>query len=235
MRRTLYDPRWPLLLVIPIEALVAAGLFVTSGLTFQSAFHEIIVHLPHVVVGTVGIWVFAHAMHCLSALGRAPLSLRPFAEDRSLGLNRFGSGALRLVVIYEFAVLVGALHAIIAADSKPTGVPLYGFLAALGAAFFFLALRNFRRELRAVRARELAWIGPRYAELVTLVRDGRSSLVDERVARSLEALDKLDRDVRRIQAWPFDHAIATRLASITVLPLLIAVFAREVMILVLHV
>ncbi len=174
-------------------------------------------------------------MKTLNDLGHARLSLRPFTEDRSLGLRPFGRAALRLAAIYEVAIVVAAIPEIIGANFSPTGVPTFVILGFLGAFFFFLPLESFRRLMRAAKTQELEWISPRYEELVKAVRESRGLHIDGGIVGSLSALDKIQRDVQQIHTWPIDAAIATRLATLTVMPLCVAVLAREIMILALHV
>ncbi len=236
MRRTLYSTKWALLLALPIEAVYIAPVLLAPGFTLPDLFHHaILLGVFHILVGATAVWAFAYSMRALHALGSAPLSLKPFTEDRSLGLPPFGSAALRLVAIYEVAIFVGVLPMIMGTLYDPVGAATFAALALVGAALFFLPLQSFRRQMRAAKARELGWIGPRYEELVRAVRDSRGSHVDEAVVGSLSALDKIQRDVQQIHTWPLDAAIVARLASVTVLPLVVAVVAREVMKLVLHV
>ena len=236
VRSTLYSPWWAFLVALPIEAAYLVNVFMAPGFAIGDLFRNgVVLGIFHVLVGASAVWAFAYSMKALHALGQAPLSLKPFTEDRSLGLRPFGTAALRLVTIYEVAILVAAIPMIIGADYSLTGAPTFAILGLAGAILFFLPLSSFRRQMRAAKARELGWIGPRYGELVNAVRDSRGSHVDEEIVGSLSALDKIQRDVQQIHTWPFDEAIAARLASITVMPMVIAVLAREIMILALHV
>lgn len=236
MRRTLYGTRWALLVALPIEAMYLGPVLMAPGFTPSDLFRNaVLLGIFHVLVGASAVWAFVYSIWALRGLGQAPLSLKPFTEDRSLGLRPFGSAALRLVAIYEVAVLVGAIPMILSSNYDPAGVVTFSILGLLGIALFFLPLGTFRRQMRAAKARELGWIGPRYEELVKAVRDSRGAHIDEETVGSLSALDKIQRDVQQIHTWPFDEAIATRLASLTIMPLVVAVLARESMILLLHV
>ena len=74
----------------------------------------------------------------------------------------------------------------------------------------------------------------RIPELVGALKANSGIYVDERIERSLNALDKIQRDVEQIHTWPFDVGIVTRLASVAILPLLLTVLGREVILLTLH-
>lgn len=235
-KRTLYSVRWTLVTYAVIVAWFLATELTRPGFAPTDVLRFGI--LPgsfHILVGASAVWAFVYSMKALHDLGKNPLALKPFTEDRTLGLKPFGSGALRLVAVYEIAVLAAAAPSVYKWDLAWTGLPAFVGLALLGFVLFFLPLDTFRRKLLEAKARELSWIRPRYAELVKAVRDSSGTHVDEEVARSLSALDTVQRGVEQIRTWPFDVVIATRLVSITVLPLLIAVLARAVMIVALHV
>lgn len=236
IRRTLYGARWPLVVALPIEAVYLVPLLTAPGFTFADFFRQAApLGIFHILVGATGVWAFAYSMWSLRLIGRAPLALKPFTEDASLGLRPFGSSALRLVGIFESAILVAAAPMMFESASSVTSLPTFAVLGFAGLILFFLPLWTFRRQMREAKRQELGWIGPRYAELVQAVRESRGSHIDEEIVGSLSALDKIRRDVNDIHTWPFDEAIVARLASLTVLPLGVAVVARAVMILVLNV
>ncbi len=236
IRRILYDARWAALVALPVEIAYLVPVLLAPGFAPVDLFrHAALLSVFHILVGATAVWAFVWSMASLYSLGRAPLSLRPFTEDRALGLRPFGNGALRLVVLYELSLLAAATPIILASDYSMTGVPVFAVLGLVGFFLFFLPLRSFRRRMREAKARELDWIGPRYAELVKAVRDSGGSYVEPKVVESLSALDTIRKDVQQIHTWPFDVGIVTRLASITVLPLVISVIARELYILILHV
>lgn len=236
MRRTLYAARWPLLVALPLETAYFLPQLMKPGVTLSDLFHHAIpLGVFHILVGATGVWAFTYSMWSLHLIGRAPLALKPFTEDSSLGLRPFGSAGLRLVGIYEVAILVAVIPMMFESKASLADIATFPVLGLVGFALFFLPLRSFRRQLSEARARELAWIGPRYQELVETVRGSRGAHVTEEIVGSLSVLDKIQRDINQIHTWPFDQAIVARLASITVLPLTVAVVARAVMILVLKV
>ncbi len=236
MRATLYSTRWTFLVALPIEAVYLAPILLRPGFAISDLFRNaVFLGVFHLLVGASAVWAFAYSMKALHTLGHAALSLKPFTEDRSLGLRPFGSAALSLAAIYEFAILVAAIPMILGAAESPTGLPTFAVLGLAGIVLFLIPLQGFRRQMREAKAREIGWIAPRYQELVRAVRDTHGPHVDPEIVGSLSALDKIQRDVLQIHSWPFDEAIVVRLASITVLPLTVAVLARAVMILALHV
>lgn len=236
MRATLYNTGWALLIALPLEAAYLVSVLMAPAFTLSDVFRNAdLLGIFHVLVAASAVWTFVYSMRALHRLGHAPLTLKPFTEDRSLGLRPFGVAALRLVAIYEVAVLIGAIPMIVGSEDNPAAAPTFAVLALAGAVLFFLPLSSFRRQMCEAKARELRWIGPRYGALVKAVREGRGSYVDAEIVGSLSALEQIQRDVQQIHTWPLDEAMMVRLVSITVMPMVVAVLARELMILVLHV
>lgn len=236
MRRVLYDTRWAAVTALPIEVFFVGSVVLTPGFEPTDLFRQAaFLGIFHIFVGASALWAFVYSMKSIYDIGRTRLSLRSFAEDHSLGLKPFGTSALRLVAIYELAILAAAIPLILVGDYMMTGVATFATLGLLGFVVFFLPLLSFRSQLLEAKANELAWIGQRYAGLLEAVRDGGNSLVDEKVAGSLSALGRIREDVQKIHTWPFDDAIAARLISVTILPLVVSVVARVVILLTLGV
>jgi hypothetical protein len=232
IRRRLYSKKWTLLVIVMVY-IVTLPLSVSQGL---GVFRSALISATYAgILGATLLWVFAYSMKSLYGLGRTPLTLKPFAEDRTLGLKPFGTAALKLTAIYEvFAIGIG-IPIFITRNLPLIGIVTGGSFALLGFVFFFLPLLSFRTKLMLAKKRELDWIGPRYAQVVNALKASKSLQVDERIVGELSALDKIQRDVQQIHTWPFDVGIVSRLISITVLPITITVVAREVILLTLHV
>ena len=241
-RRKLYSTEWGLVMFVMIESLMLLSYF------FHLAHFELMDILRYNLIpftfinliSSTAVWAFFYSMKSLYTVGRKTLTLKPFAEDRTLGLRPFGSAALRLVAAYEIGVLIAAIpvfiHGNFTLESiSPMGIHWHIYLAFPGFVLFFLPLISFRSQLKRAKAKELNWIGPRYAELVSALKAGKGIYVDERVVGSLSALDKVERDVQQIHIWPFDIETVTHLTSITILPLLVIVLAREITLILLHV
>ncbi len=241
-RRKLYSAELSLLVFAMIEAAMLLSYF------FSLAHFEpidifrgdLIPYTFIVLISSCTVWAFFYSMKSLYSLGRKTLMLKPFAEDRTLGLRPFGSIALRLVTVYEIGVLIAATPAFIEgsftiASLSPTGVHWHIYLSLPGFILFFLPLIGFRSQLRRAKTQELNWIRPRYAELVSALKAEKGIYVDERIVASLSALDKVQRDVQQIHTWPFEAGTMTRLTSITILPLVLAVLSRAIVLLVFHV
>jgi len=241
-RRKLYSTEWGLVIFVTIESLMLLTYFFSSAhFELIDIFRDNLIPFTFIVlISSNAVWAFFYSMKSLYTVGRKTLTLKSFAEDRTLELRPFGSAALRLVAVYEIGILIAATPVFIDGNFtlenlSPTGVHWHIYLALPGFVFFFLPLISFRSQLKRAKAKELNWIGPRYAELVSALKAGKGIYVDERVVGSLSALDKVERDVQQIHTWPFDVGTLTRLTSITILPLLVLVLARKVTLILLHV
>ena len=181
------------------------------------------------------VWPYAYSMYAIYRVGKQPLNLKFYAEDRTLGLRPFGALSLQLTSTYMVFPLFGLVLVLL------SGIPLsivpvtVGFVLG-GFVLFALPLISLRKKLVETRKALLDLITPRYA-LVSrgiLETDGVHRL-EERLSSELGALETIRKDVRQIHSWPFDVGILARLVSITVLPLIITVIAREVILLTIHV
>jgi len=108
-----------------------------------------------------------------------------------------------------------------------------GGLILVGVALFLLPLVGIHRRLQEARRRELDWITPRYTTLVQRLKDRMSrsdqlESADEKdaLASELSAVRQVESDIHRIQTWPFDIGVITRLATVLVLPPILGVIAR---------
>ncbi len=183
------------------------------------------------------LWTFGYAMFSIHKMGSQPLQLKPFTEDKTLGLQPFGRESLRLTGIYLLVVSV-ILGVILFSSPIPflfSSSVLLGF-SMLGLALFILPLVSLHRQLSAAKKDKLRWIGPRYTALFgQMERVGDSKEDRILLASELSAIDKIQRDIQSIRTWPFDTGIVVRLATITLLPAVLSLVGRLLVLLVLHV
>jgi len=116
---------------------------------------------------------------------------------------------------------------------EPGNAIFVGGLILVGMALFLLPLIGIHRRLQEARRRELDWITPRYTTLVQRLKDRMSrsdqlESADEKdaLASELSAVRQVESDIHRIQTWPFDIGVITRLATVLVLPPILGVIAR---------
>lgn len=218
--RKLYSTKW----VLTVYVLLIISPFIIIPNSLQISF----LILYNALFNATLFWALLYSMIALYRVGKLPLTLKPFAEDRSLGLRPFGSASLRIVVIYELATIVFAVFAL-ANPNVP--IPVWDRYLALsayilfGLALFLLPLTSFRSKLVQAKAKELEWVGRRYGQLVEQVRAGGNSHLDEKLVGDLMAMDKIQRDVQQIHTWPFDVGVFTRLTAV-ILSVVAIILAR---------
>jgi hypothetical protein len=191
------------------------------------------------------LWTYGSSMVAIFRAGKLPLQLRPFTEDRTLGLKPFGTASMRLVSVYAiFPLIVTILQLITVNVEIPGGVTIalgsfrvsdliiLGGLILTGIILFIIPLVAIHRRLQDAQRQELSWITPRYTALVQrlkirMSRSERESVSEEDgLASELSIVRQIEGDIHRIQTWPFDIGVITRLATVLVLPPLLGVVAR---------
>src|SRR5256884_7695175 len=177
---------------------------------------------------------------------KKPFQLKPFTEDRTLGLKPFGTASMRLASVYAiFPIIVTLLQLITINVEVPGGVTvglgsfrtsdlvILSGLILVGVVLFLLPLIGIHRRLQDARRQELNWITPRYTSLVQRLKDKMTHSdelenVNEKdaLASELSVVRQIESDIHRIQTWPFDIGVITRLATVLVLPPILGVIAR---------
>ena len=153
---------------------------------------------------------------------------------------------MRLVSVYAiFPIIVTFLQLITINVEIPGGVTvglgsfrasdviILSGLVLVGVVLFLLPLVGIHRRLQDARSQELSWITPRYTNLVQRLKDRmtRSDQFEnmnekDDLASELSIVRQIEGDVHRIQTWPFDLGVITRLATVLVLPPILGVVAR---------
>jgi len=201
------------------------------------------------------LWTYGSSMLAIYRAGRLPFQLKPFTEDRTLGLKPFGTASMRLASVYAiFPIIVTITQLFKINVEVPGGVTVepghfeagsaifLGGLILVGIALFLLPLVGIHRRLQEAQCRELDWITPRYTTLVQRLKDRMSrsdhlESADEKdaLASELSAVRQVESDIHRIQTWPFDIGVITRLATVLVLPPILGVIARIMILIFLHI
>ena len=200
------------------------------------------------------LWVYGYSMYAIHRAGKLPLRLKPFTEDRTLGLKPFGTVSLRLASIYAvFPVTLTFLELVTLDVGIPEGITItfapirvtdmifsVGLILA-GIVLFFLPLLSIRKRLQEAKRQELSWVTPRYTTIITRLKEQVSKTQQEDRANQTQALaDELtmmrqvQQDIQKIQSWPFDLGVVSRLATVLVIPPILGVLARILILVFLH-
>ena len=192
------------------------------------------------------LWTYGSSMLAIYHAGKLPFQLKPFTEDKTLGLKPFGTASMRLASVYAiFPIIVTFTQLFLINVEIPGGVTVelgsfrasdlifLGGLVLVGVVLFLLPLVGIHRRLQDARRQELNWITPRYTSLVQRLKDRMShsenfESVNEKdaLASELSIIRQIESDIHRIQTWPFDIGVITRLATVLVLPPILGVIAR---------
>ncbi len=192
------------------------------------------------------LWTYGSSMVAIYRAGKLPFQLKPFTEDRTLGLKPFGTVSMRLVSVYGiFPIIVTFLQLITINVEIPGGVTvglgsfrasdliILSSLILVGVVLFLLPLVGIHRRLQDARRQELSWITRRYTNLVQRLKDRitRSDQFEnanekDALASEISIVRQIQSDIHRIQTWPFDLGVITRLATVLVLPPILGVAAR---------
>jgi len=176
--------------------------------------------LPMVVLA----WTAGTVLLGLNRLGGLPLHLRPFEDDRSLGLRPLGSLAFT-----PFLILVGInLPLLIFAPVDLRDVALNVGTLLLGVVLLFASLLRLRRQMLAAKATQVAWARGLYSQAVRGVRADGSLGGPQTMGRELAAAESLERHAAAIQEWPFEEGILRVMAAILT-SLVTAILARLVL------
>jgi len=192
------------------------------------------------------LWTYGSSMVAIYRAGKLPFQLKPFTEDRTLGLKPFGTVSMRLVSVYGiFPIIVTFLQLITINVEIPGGVTvglgsfrasdliILSSLILVGVVLFLLPLVGIHRRLQDARRQELSWITRRCTNLVQRLKDRitRSDQFEnanekDALASEISIVRQIQSDIHRIQTWPFDLGVITRLATVLVLPPILGVAAR---------
>lgn len=156
------------------------------------------------------LWFFGALLVGLNRLGRMPLQLVPFEEDRSLGLRPLGSIAFTGFVIFTVGVL--PLAATQWHDPRGAIMLLLFFLGAV--ALFFASLHRLHTQVVAAKASALQKAHHLYVEAFAPIRARWSLDITLEQSARLNAAEGVERRAAAIQEWPVDEGLLARLAAI---------------------
>jgi hypothetical protein len=220
--RTLYSVRFVAPLAVLLY-LVIQGVYFEFGSAPNQIFFAYTPALLYAFFAIAAtIWVFVYSMYSIWKVGHLPLAVRPFTEDRTLGLRPFGTASLKLTAVY---MAVAATNLLLS-ENLPFYVKL-DLLAAfslLGIGFFLLPLFGLHMKLAAAKKEEMDWISAEHSAVLEEMRRP-GGLKDERLSTRLATVKSVREDVARIHGWPFDTEMIARLATVVILPLAIGIGA----------
>ncbi|QQG48270.1 MAG: hypothetical protein HY247_05835 [archaeon] len=175
-------------------------------------------------------WVFGYSMFSIYRIGKLPLRLKPYTQDKTLGTRPFAAASLRFSLIY-LAIATFLSLAIIFGGALPLSASLLVPLVLYppGFLFFLLPLYSIHRKLVEAKSREMAWLEPWATAVLRDLKSTQRTEIDQRLVNEITAIDKVQRDIQQIHTWPFDTGIVIRLAAVifSLLAILISAIIRD--------
>ena len=164
------------------------------------------------IAGTF-LWVLLYSSFSIYRMGKLPLRLKPFTEDKSMGLKLFGATSLRFTASYlGFAALFMAPLLLSFGNIPSLVATIAIFLFAL--ILFTIPLISLRRKLAKAKRDELNKTSQRYTRVVRALTTNTEEPLDPRLQQELMTVRQIREDINQIQSWPFDVGSFARLSAI---------------------
>jgi hypothetical protein len=161
--------------------------------------------LPLVVIYTTPIltfvWVYVTVLLDIDRLGRQPLSLEGFPEDRTLGLEEVGSLASTGLGL----LLLAAVPVLFAGADQPVTLGISMTIVALSVGMFLLSMWRIHRQMVKARDRFVAMTRQLYAGAYAPIRDQANLEMLEAQSATLRAAQSLDERAHNLMTWPIDE------------------------------
>lgn len=222
-----------------ILSLLFIPLFVPYGLDILK---QGTVYAVYVTVSTLTLfvlaasvtWVYVSSLRGLQKIGKEPIRLKPFYEDKLLGLRSIGSLSLSLALVYFVSLIIVMIGVSISPDLVSTTV--IGAFVLVGIVLFFLPLNAIHKQMIEERHR---WQSTIQGQMMKLAQTPETPPSHEQEAtlddlhgslsdlRTLLALQMTKEDLNAIPTWPFDTRILEKLAVI-ILSVIGILISREV-------
>jgi hypothetical protein len=197
--RRIGSVRGPLILTTAVAATTSTGGWARYGPIPPLA------SLPLLVIYLVPIltfvWVYLTILADLDHLGRQPLALDAFPEDRTLGLERLGSLASAGLGF----LLVAAVPLMLVAASEPVTLGISLVIVATTAAIFVLSMSRLHRQMWAAKERYVAAARRLYADAYAPLRKRANVETLEGQSSALRAAQSLDVRAQSLLTWPIDE------------------------------
>jgi len=200
-----------------IIANLDAPLFFASAPAHYSLIQRVVITVPWLYLGLflgVFFWVWMYSMYSIYRMGKLPLRLKHFAEDKLLGLKPFATTLLRLTGLYLAIVVLMMFPSLLSPLTMLPVLALYVAITLASIAFFFLPLLAIRRKLVLAKQEAGNWIIPRYVRIIERLKANEDDPSNSALVNELIAIDKIQRDIQQIRTWPFDTGIIVRLVAL---------------------
>jgi hypothetical protein len=199
----------------------------------------LIVALPFFcIVFCTFVWVYYSSIRGLHELGKKPLKLKSFHQDKLLGLKPIGLLSLFFAIVYFGGMSLLALFPVL--ESPYPVTIFYGGLLSLitilGVVFFILPLLTFHNRMVEEKQRELDALHEKLEKAMVKSNESRAQAsgssvleTDQLLGSLTTILDQLlgslttilvsdifKREIKDMSTWPFDMPLLRRFLALLV-------------------
>ncbi len=180
-------------------AIVSAGGWATYGpIPPLAALPLLVVYMTPILTF---VWIYLTILADLDRLGRQPLALDVFPQDRTLGLEKLGSLASTGLGL----LLLAAVPVLLAGADEPVTLGISLAIVAITVALFVVSMWRVHLQLVAAKARYVSLARRLYADAYAPIRQEPSVQVLETQATALRAAQSLDERAHTLPTWPIDE------------------------------
>ncbi|HEV2119836.1 MAG TPA: hypothetical protein VGS11_07020 [Candidatus Bathyarchaeia archaeon] len=208
-------------LLLSTSVLILEPIFNPGYSLLQNLLRELLYSYTRLLQATF-LWVFLSSMVAIYKMGRLPMRLKVFTDDRTLGLKPFANTCLHLITIYVVAILL--TFPIFLYPNFAVELSLTIFLVP-GLFFFLVPLFGLHKKMSSVKAEKSAFVGRRHNRVMSEVEAAGEAPLSEGIVNELLAIDAIKREVHQMHDWPFDIGTVARLTGILGAPLVATVLA----------
>jgi hypothetical protein len=192
----------------PARALIAGNPLSLFGMV-------ILTPVANLVYGTA-FWVYLSALFGVYKFGLEPLNLKPFYEDRMLGLRPLGQIVVSSAMVFSGAITITLGASLVTGDVGSILINLV--IVAFGVAMLFVPLGGIHRKMVEVKENEEARLSSRNKDLL-MPSENRGSGNQQSLAKiedlvELHRFQALRAEASRISTWPFETRSVERLVGI---------------------
>jgi hypothetical protein len=198
----------PLALTAVVAALITANGWLRYGPMPPLA------ALPLVIVYSVPIltfvWVYLTVLLDLDRLGRQPLSLQGFPEDRTLGLEDVGSLASTGLGL----LLIASVPVLLAGADQPVTFGISISIVAFAVVIFVLSMWRIHRQMVKARDEFVLFTRRLYADAYAPIRKDPNLDVMEAQSAPLRVAQSIDERAHNMLTWPIDEGTVKFIAVV---------------------
>jgi hypothetical protein len=200
--------RGPLLLTAGVVVVTSVGGWLRYGPIPPLA------SMPLLVISVIPImtfvWVYLAILAELDRLGRQPMALEAFPQDRTLGLQWLGS----LASTGLGYLLIATVPLMLVAANEPVTLVLSLAIVGLAAGIFALSMFRLHGQMWAARKRFVVGARRLYADAYAPLRNHPDVATLEAQSNALRAAQSLDERAQSLLTWPIAEGTLRFLAVV---------------------